>query len=808
MSDSEPTPFNTIVDYTASGLDVRSTGAYEVIDQIAETKFDIEKKRIKNIFENHTFQVPAYQRLYSWEREQHYEVWEEVQVFVDSHLDPERTTEAADTFFGSMYFAIGDETTEYEIIDGQQRVTTLALLLRAVLEKLREALTGFNDDEAIRRIGRNVSDYIEDLLYVTDSLRGKQSAISLNKHDKEFFDALILDEDAILDYFLSDQWDGVDGRKGVAWRVEDIIDRCRIDSEIVEQRGVSEADLEQFVLFHESNQKLLNGYLFYLDKLEEILDSCSSERERIIILTNLSNYIQNSFFIGRFEISNAGSDFRMQIFEILNDRGIDLTTIDRIRANVVNRFTDENEGDSYITQWEDIVAHFGTSTSQIKDFLAVYLAMKDPDIRSQNEAKNNLLYAFSMRNPPDVEVGAQLGTVQEAEEFINDISEHLNYYDHLRNPDHDHSLYLSESVRKESENILRRLNNLRTSQWLPLMLLTYYYTDNHHGYDEDFYGLLRTVENIVLRRTLAGADPNVIENLFVEACVEFGKYAEEEGVNPYERVANYLIEDLESNTSQMFGRSLVDGVVQYANWSDQLTRQLLWKISSEDFLSVNNVIDRSLDMSDLDLEHILPKQLIGADADETWIRSFFKTDKSETQASRLAHKYANLAEKSENERSNEESEQLEEIENYLLTRFVKDIGNCLLLKDTDNISASNNPLSKKVVAYYNTADFDSIYVNRYFTTENSSFSDGRKERLLTQAETKGYGEIDESVTEYFDELWNYESFAERRTDLLIDLIRSLEFDRSAEEFDLSREYIQSQVDEELDRRLDARAISL
>ncbi|MCW8173743.1 DUF1524 domain-containing protein [Natrialba swarupiae] len=52
------------------------------------------------------------------------------------------------------------------------------------------------------------------------------------------------------------------------------------------------------------------------------------------------------------------------------------------------------------------------------------------------------------------------------------------------------------------------------------------------------------------------------------------------------------------------------------------------------------------------------------------------------------------------------------------TGFIDDIGNFLLLRDSDNIGASNRPLAEKVTKYYTEIDgFASIYPNRYFTAE-------------------------------------------------------------------------------------------
>jgi uncharacterized protein with ParB-like and HNH nuclease domain len=89
------------------------------------------------------FHVPKYQREYTWGRKE----WEQLLLDIDEN-DP-------GYFMGSLicvkdgYDSMPGDELIYEVVDGQQRLTTLSLLLMALYTNLRKALEcySFEDDE-------------------------------------------------------------------------------------------------------------------------------------------------------------------------------------------------------------------------------------------------------------------------------------------------------------------------------------------------------------------------------------------------------------------------------------------------------------------------------------------------------------------------------------------------------------------------------------------------------------------------------------------------------------------------------------
>src|SRR5690242_16420558 len=85
---------------------------------------------VKKIFsDDFFFTIPRYQRPYSWTTEQSEELYQDLLRAIHDFKGP--VEEVAPYFMGSILL-IKDENPPSEIIDGQQRLTTLTMLLSAI----------------------------------------------------------------------------------------------------------------------------------------------------------------------------------------------------------------------------------------------------------------------------------------------------------------------------------------------------------------------------------------------------------------------------------------------------------------------------------------------------------------------------------------------------------------------------------------------------------------------------------------------------------------------------------------------------
>lgn len=109
------------------------------------------------------FQIPEYQRGYSWTSVQCDKLWQDIEAFIESGAeDP--------YFFGTIIIDCSSDN-HLSLIDGQQRTTTFLLLLKALHLCLKDALNAIvegNDTRALIK-GLNKSyDTIFEILYKAD----------------------------------------------------------------------------------------------------------------------------------------------------------------------------------------------------------------------------------------------------------------------------------------------------------------------------------------------------------------------------------------------------------------------------------------------------------------------------------------------------------------------------------------------------------------------------------------------------------------------------------------------------------------
>lgn len=96
-----------------------------------------EQSLAKIFSDDYVFTIPGYQRPYSWGKDQAQELLDDLLGALASA--PAQLTEAAPYFLGSIVLIKGDVSAEATVVDGQQRLTTLTLLLSAVRAIVQDA---------------------------------------------------------------------------------------------------------------------------------------------------------------------------------------------------------------------------------------------------------------------------------------------------------------------------------------------------------------------------------------------------------------------------------------------------------------------------------------------------------------------------------------------------------------------------------------------------------------------------------------------------------------------------------------------
>lgn len=260
-------------------------------------------KTVKQLLESGFYRIPRFQRPYSWDQENVDDFW----VDTVANTDP-------DYFIGS--FVLHTKTTEdgtYYVVDGQQRLTTITLLLAAA----RNAL---------------------------EKLDFKDQALGLQK--------LIERED-------------LDNQKQFILQTETSYPYLH---EYIQKHGAPELAAPQ----SDEQESLQRAFKYIEDKIQATLDAIdtdsivpkSKKRERKRAQLQLIR--DRILRLQLIAISLTTEDDAYLIFETLNTRGKDLGISDLVKNHLARLLRPRNKGvDHAREKWKSVLNEFNVSAAEI-----------------------------------------------------------------------------------------------------------------------------------------------------------------------------------------------------------------------------------------------------------------------------------------------------------------------------------------------------------------------------------------------------------------------------------------------------------
>ena len=123
--------------------------------------------KFADLLEKRLFRIPHYQRAYSWRRAERQDMFKDLLKLKDrpgnSHFMATVVGLCRDTVP-----IVTDEYDVIEIVDGQQRLTTLVILLKVIAQELESSLT--DDDKAALTTEARLERELQELLVKQDEL--------------------------------------------------------------------------------------------------------------------------------------------------------------------------------------------------------------------------------------------------------------------------------------------------------------------------------------------------------------------------------------------------------------------------------------------------------------------------------------------------------------------------------------------------------------------------------------------------------------------------------------------------------------
>jgi len=259
------------------------------------------------------YRVPDFQRDYSWDEDNWEDLWNDIVMLRDSDIEKQESH-----YMGSIVL-LNSGDSNYKIIDGQQRFTTLSIISLAVISRLKDLIkNGIDIDKNSERVELLMKEYI-----------GHKDSVSLTYSSK---------------LFLNENNDGFYQRRLLSFK-EPINIKKLLDSE----------------------KLLWRAYEFFMAKINSLFDNL---REGSQLASFLKNVVGSNLLFIQITVENELNAYT--VFETLNSRGVELTSTDLLKNYLFSLVAKSTSDlDQVKKQWKKIIDIIGLK--QFPVFLRHYL---------------------------------------------------------------------------------------------------------------------------------------------------------------------------------------------------------------------------------------------------------------------------------------------------------------------------------------------------------------------------------------------------------------------------------------------------
>ena len=346
------------------------------------------EQKVSAVFDDaYLFHIPVYQRPYAWEIEQ-------VDELLDDLLSANERDPEAPYFLGSIVLIKHESEPQSEVVDGQQRLTTLAMILCVLRDlapdqELRDAL-----DRRIRQKG--------DVLNETKD----QYRLNLQEHNRRFFDDNIQTQHSIIELVGSDT-----------------------------------------ACFTDSQQRIATNVVQIHRELMKLTDT---QRK------SLAKFVANQCFL--VVVTATDRDAAYRIFSVMNDRGLDLSPTDILKAQTIGEIVDASRA-AYGAKWSSIEERLGRD-----DFRDLFTHIRM--IRVKTKLRHTLQADFK----------EHILSKTSATEFIDEVLDpYADVYETVKDASYE-STHEPEHVNR----YLRYLGRLDNIDWIPSAMAFFHQNAGNH----------------------------------------------------------------------------------------------------------------------------------------------------------------------------------------------------------------------------------------------------------------------------------------------------------------------------------------
>ena len=318
------------------------------------------------------YQIPVYQRGYDWDSKQVNDFWDDLYLTNEIDSDPH--------FYGDVYTTKKqDSDSVIFIVDGQQRLTTCALLLICARD-IFHTIDSSKNDEYFKGMQQR--------LYTADDgihIDKKKPILTLSKTNKKFFQTYLMKEK----------------------NIHKLPDPTPYISNV-------------------SNKKLLTAYEIILEKLKNIQKKSGFTGVNAYVYTMLDKFYIHQHTLGNFEKIH-------RIFNLMNNRGKELSYPDLVKNYIFGILSDQNKSEEELNTlddtWNDMrerIENDDDASSKQDDFFHYYML----SVGRYNFAKGDNVLKITPRNT--YKMFEKLSKNVPPEEIIIDLDKWTTYFTSIR----------------------------------------------------------------------------------------------------------------------------------------------------------------------------------------------------------------------------------------------------------------------------------------------------------------------------------------------------------------------------------------
>ena len=520
-----------------------------------------EPNKIAQLFSNANsilYNIPKYQREYTWGQKEWNLLFNDV-------------IENGEGYFLGSIICVDNSISAYsdaelEVIDGQQRLTSISILLIALYNKLKKYKSELDEDQLT-----DLNNIKRELVVKRNDKNIARLTPQVQNNNRDDYFSLLCENGLLLDY---------------------------------EKKN------------NAGNRRIYRAYYYFsniINKYIEEIKSDKPETNEISILFNLVKKFNSSVLVS-IEVETHKDAY--MLFESLNNRGVPLSAIDLIKNLLISVSDADGKSEECYVKWKKILSYLGDDYSvQERFFRQFYNAYRD-ELNKPYKAEGKVKYALGYLATKSTLLDIYEKLIKtDYEKFLNRIEKEAKNYS---------ILICNENEDDTIEELENPLFNLDKIQGAPSYILLLYLMSNKEELNIDNQTMVEIINYLVkffVRRNITDY-PNTrnLTKIFMDLV---SSISDKQGSDIY----NIIVNNLKTNSSsdEIFEEKLKGSI--YLDNPDA-TRFLLCYY--EDKFKTNEIYTNlwSRDKSNKyiwTIEHIFPE---GENIPIEWINMIANGDKN------------------------------------------------------------------------------------------------------------------------------------------------------------------------------------